>query len=99
MAASDGGEVYLAEESVAETLAIEQRLRDAGYAVLPDVLRAGGDFDFSGSSVEEVLDEAQRYLLHQQSVDLAGARILAAIGELAVKAQAFDAILALVKRA
>jgi hypothetical protein len=36
--------------------------------------------------------EADRYLVHQQTVDLAGARILAAIGELAVKAQAYDAI-------
>lgn len=86
------------DESVDETLAIEQRLRESGYAHLPDVLRLGGDFDFPGSSVDEIVAEAQRYLVHQQTVDLAGARILAAIGEMAVKAQAFDAIAALVRR-
>lgn len=100
-AAGPGGvdpSIYEAEESVRETLEIEQRLRAMGYAVLPDVLRSGGDFDFHGSTVEEVVDEADKYLLHQQSIELAGARILAAIGEMAVKAQAFDAISRLVRR-
>jgi hypothetical protein len=46
--------------------------------------------------VSEIVDEAARYLKHQQSVDLAGARILAAIGEVAVRAQAFDAIASLI---
>jgi hypothetical protein len=88
--------LYEAEESVRETLAIEQRLRAMGYANLPDLLRAGGDFDFHGRTVSEIVDEATRYLKHQQSVDLAGARILAAIGEVAVRAQAFDAIASLI---
>lgn len=74
-------------------MAIEQRLRDRGYSTLPDVLRLGGDFDFDGNTVEEILTEAQRYLRHQHSVELSGATILAAIGESAIKAQAFDAIL------
>mgnify|MGYP005816217783 CR=1 FL=1 len=91
---ADGGddELYTAEESVRETLEIENRLRAMGYAMLPDVLRSGGDFDFAGTTVADIVAEADRYLLHQQTVDLAGARILAAIGELAVKAQAYDAI-------
>jgi hypothetical protein len=88
--------LYEAEESVRETLKIEQRLRSMGYANLPDLLRAGGDFDFHGRTVSEIVDEAARYLKHQQSVDLAGARILAAIGEVAVRAQAFDAIASLI---
>ncbi|MDP1818466.1 MAG: hypothetical protein Q8K58_01055 [Acidimicrobiales bacterium] len=83
---------------MAETLQIEQRLRDAGYAQLPEVLRSGGDFDFQGDTVEQVVEEALRYLRHQQTVELAGATILAAIGEQAVKAQAFDAVLQLVRR-
>jgi len=100
---SDGGaagndEFYTAEDSVRETLEIESRLRAMGYAALPDVLRAGGDFDFEATSVAGIVAEADRYLLHQQTVDLAGARILAAIGELAVKAQAYDAIAKLVAR-
>jgi hypothetical protein len=69
-----------------------------GYAVLPDVLGLGGDFEFPSTSVESVVEEANRLLLHQQTVDLAGARILATLGELAVKAQAFDAIAAVVRR-
>jgi hypothetical protein len=89
--------LYEAEESVRETLAIEQRLRAMGYANLPDLLRAGGDFDFHGRTVPEIVDEAAHYLKHQQSVDLAGARILAAIGEVAVRAQAFDAIASLIQ--
>ncbi len=84
-------EVYF-DDAITETLHIEQRLRDAGYAVLPEVLRMGGDFDFEGETIPEVLDEARAYLRHQQTIDLAGARILATLGELAVKAQAFDAI-------
>lgn len=100
---SDGGaggndELYAGEDSVRETLEIEGRLRAMGYAMLPDVLRAGGDFDFEATTVAGVVAEADRYLLHQQTVDLAGARILAAIGELAVKAQAYDAIAKLVTR-
>jgi hypothetical protein len=66
--------------------------------MLPDVLRLGGDFDFHGESVEEILQEAQRYLQHQHSVELSGATILAAIGEAAVKAQALDAIAELHRR-
>jgi hypothetical protein len=90
--------LYEADASVAETLQIEQRLRDAGYAQLPEVLRSGGDFDFHGTTVDQVVEEALRYLRHQQTVELAGATILAAIGEQAVKAQAFDAVLRLVRR-
>lgn len=90
--------LYEADSSVAETLQIEQRLRDAGYAQLPEVLRSGGDFDFQGTNVDQVVEEALRYLRHQQTVELAGASILAAIGEQAVKAQAFDAVLRLVRR-
>lgn len=80
------------DESVRETLEIERRLLAAGYGNVPEVLRAGGDFDFHGTTVDEVVDEALKYLVHQQTVDLAGARILATLGEVAVKAQAFDAI-------
>jgi hypothetical protein len=90
------GEVY-EDESVRETLAIEKRLLAAGYGTIPEVLRAGGDFDFNGSTVAEVVDEALKYLVHQQTVDLAGARILATLGEVAVKAQAFDAIVKLTR--
>ena len=90
------GEVY-EDESVRETLAIEQRLLAAGYGRIPEVLRAGGDFDFNGTTVAEVVDEALKYLMHQQTVDLAGARVLATLGEVAVKAQAFDAILKLTR--
>jgi hypothetical protein len=89
---------YAADPETTEMLAREQRLRDMGYAVLPDVLGLGGDFDFPSTSVESVVEEANRLLLHQQTVDLAGARILATLGELAVKAQAFDAIAAVVRR-
>ncbi|HVT77819.1 MAG TPA: hypothetical protein VHD87_12375 [Acidimicrobiales bacterium] len=90
------GDVY-EDETVRETLAIEKRLLAAGYGNIPDVLRAGGDFDFHGTTVAEVVDEALKYLVHQQTVDLAGARILATIGEVAVKAQAFDAIVKLAR--
>lgn len=86
------------DEAVRETLEIEQRLREGGFAHLPDVLRLGGDFEFPDTSIEDIVAEAHRYLVHQQTVDLAGARILAAIGEMAVKAQAYDAIAALVRR-
>lgn len=89
---SEPSRVYGSDDSVAETLAIEQRLRDHGFAALPDVLRLGGDFDFHGQTVKAILGEVQRYLEHQHSVELAGATILAAIGETAVKAQALDAI-------
>lgn len=74
---------------------IEHRLRDAGYWNLPDVLDLAGDFVFEGSTVEEIVDEARRLLIHQHSVELSGARILASIGETAVKAAAFDAVLTL----
>lgn len=90
--------LYGEDDTTAETMRIEQRLRDLGYAVLPDVLRLGGDFDFPETSVEQVVEEANRYLLHQETVDLAGARILATLGEVAVKAQAFDAIAAIIRR-
>ena len=89
-------EVY-EDETVRETLEIERRLLAAGYGNIPDVLRAGGDFDFNGTTVEEVVDEALKFLVHQQTVDLAGARILATLGEVAVKAQAFDAIAKLMR--
>jgi hypothetical protein len=91
-------DLYEADATVAGSLPIEQRLRDAGYAQLADVLRSGGDFEFVGDTVDEVVEEALRYLRHQQSVELAGATILAAIGEQAVKAQAFDAVLRLTRR-
>lgn len=91
-------DVYEADASVSETLQIEQRLRDGGYAQLADVLRSGGDFEFHGDTVDQVVDEAVRYLRHQQTVELSGATILAAIGEQAVKAQAFDAVMRLVRR-
>jgi hypothetical protein len=90
------GDVY-EDEAVRETLAIEKRLLAAGYGTIPEVLRAGGDFDFHGATVAEVVEEALKYLVHQQTVDLAGARILATIGEVAVKAQAFDAIVKLAR--
>lgn len=88
---------YEAEVS-AETLDIEQRLRDMGYAQLPSLLKSQGDFEFSPESIEAVVEQARQHLLHQQSVELSGARILAAIGEAAVKAQAFDTIAELVRR-
>lgn len=91
-------ELYEGDATVAETLRIEQRLRGAGYAQLPEVLRSGGDFDFDGTTVDEIVAEANAYLRHQQTVELAGATILAAIGEQAVKAQAFDAIAGIVRR-
>lgn len=91
-------DLYEADASVAETIQIEQRLRDAGYAQLPEVLRSGGDFEFVGDTVDQVVEEAVRYLRHQQTVELAGATILAAIGEQAVKAQAFDAVMRLTRR-
>lgn len=85
------------DATVRETLAIEKRLLAAGYGNIPEVLGAGGDFDFNGSTVEEVVDEAVKYLLHQQTVELSGARILAMLGEVAVKAQAFEAIAKLLR--
>jgi len=92
-AAGDGpADLFVDDPLVRETLEIEHRLRDAGYSSLPHVLDLGGDFDFAGTTVEEVLAEARRYLTHQHAVELSGARILASIGELAVKAAAFDAI-------
>lgn len=90
--------LYAADDTTAESLRIEQRLRDLGYAVLPEVLGLGGDFAFPATSVDAVVAEANRYLLHQQSVELAGATILSALGEVAVKAQAFDAIAAIVRK-
>ncbi len=90
-------EVYF-DDAITETLQIEQRLRDAGYAVLPEVLNMGGDFDFEGTTIPEVLEEARTYLLHQQTIELSGARILATLGETAVKAQAFDAIVRIHRR-
>lgn len=96
---SDAGEglsdLFVDDPLVRETLEIEHRLRERGYASLPHVLELSGEFTFEGSSVDEIVAEARRYLLHQQSVELSGARILASIGEVAVKAAAFDAILKL----
>lgn len=76
---------------------IEHRLRDAGYWNLPDVLDLAGDFVFEGSTVEEIVDEARKLLVHQHSIELSGARILASIGETAVKAAAFDAVMSLLE--
>lgn len=45
--------------------------------------------------VEEIADEARKLLVDQHSFELSGARILASIGKTAVKAAAFDAVLAL----
>jgi hypothetical protein len=95
---ADAERLYYEDDAVAETLAIEQRLRDNGYANLADILKLGGDFDFEGSTIEDIVQEAATLLRHQESVDLAGARILAALGETAVKAQAFDAIAALLRQ-
>jgi hypothetical protein len=93
---TDGpADLFVDDSSVREMLEIEHRLRDNGYGTLPHVLELSGDFSFQGSSVEEVFAEARRYLLHQQSVELSGARILAAIGVVAVKAAAFDAVMKL----
>jgi hypothetical protein len=85
-------DVFVDDPIIRETLEIEHRLRDRGYASLPHVLDLSGDFDFEGETVEAVLTEARRYLAHQHSIELSGARILASIGELAVKASAYDAI-------
>lgn len=93
---SQPSDLFIDDPGIQETLEIEHRLREAGYSSLPHVLELGGDFDYEGSTVEAVVSEARTYLRHQQSVELSGARILAAIGELAVKAAAFDAIAALV---
>jgi len=87
-----GDDLYYADESVAETLAIEQRLRDRGFADIIEVLGLGGDFEFEGSTIDEIVTEATALLRHQETVDLAGARLLASLGALAVKAQAYDAI-------
>ena len=93
---ADGpSDVFVDDPLVRETLEIEQRLRDNGYSSLPHVLALAGDFEFEDETVEEIVAEARRLLLHQQAVELSGARILASIGELAVKAAAFDAVLAL----
>lgn len=92
---SEPSDVFVDDPVVRETMEIEQRLRDGGYWNLPHVLDLGGDFVFDGTTVDEVLDEARRLLAHQHSVELSGARILAAIGEVAVKAAAFDALVAL----
>jgi hypothetical protein len=90
--------VYDGNPDDAETLAIERRLLARGYGELPALLRGDGDFAFGGDTIEEVLQEASRYLEHQYAVDLIGARVLAALGESAVKAQAFDAIVEIVRR-
>lgn len=93
---TDGpSDLFVDDPLVRETLEIEHRLRDSGYASLPHVLDLGGDFEFEGTTVEEIVAEARRLLAHQQAVELSGARILASIGHLAVKAAAFDAVLAL----
>lgn len=88
-------DVFVQDPLVRETLEIEHRLRANGYSSLPHVLALAGDFEFDGATVEEIVAEARRLLLHQHSVELSGARILASIGQLAVKAAAFDAVLEL----
>lgn len=102
MSDSNGGSgassIYEEAEWTKETLQIEQRLIERGYGPLPQVLATAGDFEFEGTTVEEVVEEARRYLLHQYMVEEVGARVLSAIGEAAVKAQAFDAITKLYKR-
>lgn len=87
--------LFVDDPLVRETLEIEHRLRESGYSSLPQVLDFGGDFDFEGLTIEEILAEARRLLVHQHAVELSGARILASIGEMAVKAAAFDAVLEL----
>ena len=93
--ADRSSDLFVDDRLVGETLAIEHRLRDHGYASLPHVLDLGGDFDFAGLTIEEIVAEARRLLAHQHAVELSGARILASIGEVAVKAAAFDAVLKL----
>ncbi len=93
---SDPADVFVDDAVVRETMEIEHRLRDAGYWNLPDVLDLAGDFVFDGATVEEIVREARTLLVHQHSVELSGARILASIGQTAVKAAAFDAIAAIV---
>ena len=75
-----------------QMLALEQRLLGQGFGELPTLLRGAEDFPFDGDSVAAIVTEALRYLQHQYAVDLVGARVLAALGEAAVKAQALDAI-------
>jgi hypothetical protein len=94
----DADDLYYADADLAESLAIEQRLRDNGFANLLDVLTLGGDHDYDGTTVEEIVAEAAIWLQHHESVDLAGARILGGLGSVAAKVQAFDAIAALVRR-
>lgn len=94
-----GSGVYGEAEWTSQTLEIEKRLLERGYGPLPQVLESTGDFEFSGSTVEEIVAEARTYLLHQYMVEEVGARVLAAIGEVNVKAQAFDAISKLYKSA
>ncbi|GEM_PF-1872875 len=92
----DPGAIYEGGEGMAETLALEQRLLDAGYGGLIAVFDETSDFPYEGNTIEEVITEARAYLLHQWMCDEAGARLLAKIGEVAVKAQAFDAIVGIV---
>jgi hypothetical protein len=47
---ADAERLYYEDDAVAETLAIEQRLRDNGYANLAEVLKLGGDFAFEGTT-------------------------------------------------
>lgn len=95
---TDAETVYEGNPEDAETLAIERRLLARGYGELPGLLRGESDFAFTGDTVEHIVGEAMRYLEHQYAVDLIGARVLAALGESAVKAQAFDAIVEIVRR-
>lgn len=95
----DTSSVYGEADWTRETLEIEKRLLDRGLGVLPNLLTSSGDFEFEGSTVEEIVGEARKYLLHQYMVEEVGARVLAAVGEMAVKAQAFDAITRLVGKA
>ena len=68
-----------------QMLALEQRLLGQGFGELPTLLRGAEDFPFDGDSVAAIVTEALRYLQHQYAVDLVGARVLAALGEAAVR--------------
>src|SRR3546814_1112889 len=65
-------DVFVDDPLVRETLEIEHRLRDNGYSSLPHVPALAGDFEFEGETVEEIVAEARRLLLHQQAVELSG---------------------------
>jgi hypothetical protein len=62
------------------------------------VLGSGAHSHSPHPPVEHIVPAATPRLPHPLALDLAGARILATLGEAAVKAQAYDAIAALVRR-